>query len=109
MKSLKLILTNPKYFAPAFVFVTLNIVFGTWAIYIPTIKTNLGIDEGELGFAIFCMALGALTMIALAPKIIESFGVGRTTAIGLFLFLVTFIIPFSVNSYYMLCPGHEEG
>ena len=105
MKSLKLILTNPKYFAPAFVFVTLNIVFGTWAIYIPTIKTNLGIDEGELGFAIFCMALGALTMIALAPKIIESFGVGRTTAIGLFLFLVTFIIPFSVNSYYMLCLG----
>ena len=105
MKSLKLILTNPKYFAPAFVFVTLNIVFGTWAIYIPTIKTNLGIDEGELGFAIFCMALGALTMIALAPKIIENFGVGRTTAIGLFLFLVTFIIPFSVNSYYMLCLG----
>ncbi len=105
MKSLKLILTNPKYFAPAFVFVTLNIVFGTWAIYIPTIKTNLGIDEGELGFAIFCMALGALTMIALAPKIIESFGVGRTTAIGLFLFLATFIIPFSVNSYYMLCLG----
>lgn len=105
MKSLKLILTNPRYFAPAFVFASLNIVFGTWAIYIPTIKTKLGIDEGELGFAIFCMALGTLTMIAFAPKIIGSFGVGRTTAIGLFLFLVTFIIPFSVNSYYMLCIG----
>ena len=105
MKSLKLILTNPRYFAPALVFASLNIIIGTWAIYIPTIKAKLGIDEGELGFAIFCMALGTLTMIALAPKIIRTFGVGRTTAIGLFLFLVTFIIPFSVNSYYMLCLG----
>jgi MFS family permease len=105
MKSFQLILTNPRYFAPAFVFASLNIVFGTWAIYIPTIKANLGIDEGQLGIAIFCMALGTLTMIALAPKIIGSFGVGRVTAFGLFIFLVSFIIPFSVNSYYMLCIG----
>ena len=105
MKSLQLILTNPRYFAPAFVFATLNIVIGTWAIYIPTIKANLRIDEGQLGIAIFCMALGTLTMIALAPKIIGRFGVGRVTAYGLFIFLVSFIIPFSVNSYYMLCFG----
>jgi len=105
MKSLQLILTNPRYFAPAFVFATLNIVFGTWAIYIPTIKANLGIDEGQLGIAIFCMALGTLTMIALAPKIIRSFGVGRTTAFGLFIFLLAFTIPFSVNDYYMFCLG----
>jgi len=105
MKSLQLILTNPRYFAPAFVFTTLNIVFGTWAIYIPTIKTNLGIDEGQLGIAIFCMALGTLTMIALAPKIIRKFGVGRATAFGLFIFLITFIAPFSVNDYYTFCLG----
>ena len=105
MKSLQLILTNPRYFAPAFVFATLNMVFGTWAIYIPTIKANLGIDEGQLGIAIFYMALGTLTMIAMAPKIIRTFGVGRSTAFGLFIFLVTFIIPFSVNSYYLLCFG----
>lgn len=105
MKSLQLILTNPRYFAPAFVFATLNIVFGTWAIYIPTIKANLGIDEGQLGIAIFFMALGTLTMIVLAPKIIKTFGVGRATAVGLFIFLITFIIPFSVNDYYMFCFG----
>jgi len=105
MKSLQLILTNPRYFAPAFVFATLNIVIGTWAIYIPTIKAKLGIDEGQLGIAIFFMALGTLTMISLAPKIIGSLGVGRTTALGIFVFLLTFIIPFSVNGYYMFCLG----
>lgn len=103
MKSLQLIFTNSRYFAPAFVFATLNIVIGTWAIYIPAIKEKIGIDEGQLGIAIFCMALGTLTMIALAPKIIRIFGVGRVTAIGLLFFLASFIIPFSVNSYYMLC------
>lgn len=105
MKSLQLIFTNPRYFAPAFVFASLNIVIGTWAIYIPAIKAKLHIDEGQLGIAIFCMALGTLTMIALAPKIIKTFGVGRATAIGLFIFLLTFILPFAANSYYMLCFG----
>ena len=105
MKSLQLIFTNLRYFAPAFVFASLNIVIGTWAIYIPAIKAKLQIDEGQLGIAIFCMALGTLTMIALAPKIIKTFGVGRTTAIGLFIFLLTFILPFAANSYYMLCFG----
>ncbi len=103
MKSLQLILSNPRYFAPAFVFATLNIVIGTWAIYIPTIKSTLQIDDGQLGLAIFFMALGTLLMITIAPKIILFLGVGRATAFGLFIFLGTFIIPFSANSYNLLC------
>ncbi len=105
MKSLHLILSNPRYFAPAFVFATLNIVIGTWAIYIPTIKSKLAIDEGELGIALFCMALGTLTMIFFAPKIIGRFGVGRVTAYGVFIFLFTFIIPFTTNDYVEFCIG----
>jgi fucose permease len=103
MSSLQLILSKSKYFAPAFVFATLNIVIGTWAIYIPSIKAKLAIDEGQLGIAIFCMALGTLTMVALAPKIIKLLGVGRATAFGLFLFLISFIVPFGANSYIIFC------
>ncbi len=105
MKSLQLIFSNSRYFAPAFVFATLNVVIGTWAIYIPSIKAKLGIDEGELGLALFCMALGTLTMILFAPKIINRFGVGNVTAYGVFLFLVSFSIPFAANSYFLLCVG----
>ena len=105
MKSLQLIFSNRRYFAPAFIFATLNILIGTWAIYIPSIRTKLGIDEGDLGLALFCMALGTLTMILFAPRIIGRFGVGRATAFGLFIFLFTFIVPFATTTYVGLCIG----
>lgn len=105
MNSLRLIITNKSYFAPALVFATINIIYGTWAIYIPAIKSKLGINEGDLGFAIFCMALGTLIMILLAPKIINLFGVGKATSYGVFLFLFSFIIPFATHQYFWLCVG----
>ncbi|NNC70553.1 MAG: MFS transporter [Flavobacteriaceae bacterium] len=105
MEALKLIFSNGRYFAPAFVFASLNILIGTWAIYIPKIKSKLGIDEGQLGVAIFCMALGTLMLIALAPKIMERFGVGKATAWGVFIAIFTFIIPFTTNEYSWLCIG----
>jgi MFS family permease len=105
MNSLKLIFAQSKHFAPALVFASLNVVFGTWAIYIPSIKAKLEINEGQLGLAIFYMALGTLTMIVLAPKIINRFGVGKATAYGIFIFLFSFIIPFIAEQYSWLCVG----
>ncbi len=105
MNSLRLIFSNGRYFAPALVFATINVIYGTWAIYIPRIKTSLGVDDGQLGWAIFFMACGTLSMILFAPKIIGRFGVGKTTAYGVFLFLFSFLIPFSASSYFWLCVG----
>ncbi len=105
MKALQLIFSKGRYFAPAFVFATLNILIGTWAIYIPRIKAHLAIDEGELGVAIFCMAIGTLLFISIAPYVMARIGVGRATAFGVLLFIFTFIIPFTTNSYPWLCVG----
>ncbi len=105
MNSLRLIITNGKYFAPSLVFATINIIFGTWAIYIPTLKSKLGIDEGDLGLAIFFMALGTLIMILLTPKLINILGVGRATGFGIFFFLFSFIIPFVTGHYLWFCFG----
>ena len=105
MKALKLIFSNGRYFAPAFVFATLNILMGTWAIYIPKIKSRLGIDEGQLGLAIFYMALGTLLFIIMAPKVMSRIGVGRATAWGMFIATFTFIIPFTTEQYSWLCIG----
>ena len=58
MNSLGLILSNRRYWAPAYAFMCLNLIYGTWAIYIPTIKETIGINKSELGLAIFAMALG---------------------------------------------------
>lgn len=102
MKSLRLILSNPRYFAPAWVFASLNIWFGTWAIYIPTVKENLGIDKSELGIAIFFLSLGVFTVFPIAAKIINRVGVGKATWYGVLLSSFTALWPLIAPNYYSL-------
>jgi len=102
MKSLKLILSNPRYFAPAWVFASLNILFGTWAIYIPTVKEILGIDKSQLGIAIFFMALGVFTVFPVASGIINKIGVGKATWIGVLLLCSSAILPIVAPGYFTL-------
>ncbi len=103
MKSLRLILSNPRYFAPAFVFASLNIWFGTWAIYIPHVKEKLEIDKSELGIAIFFLSFGVFTMFPLASKIINRFGVGKVTWWGVVFCSVCALLPLAASNYYFLC------
>ncbi|AWX45377.1 putative transporter [Flagellimonas maritima] len=102
MKSLKLIFSDPRYFAPAWVFASLNIWFGTWAIYIPTVKDKLDIDKADLGIAIFCLSLGVFAIFPLASKIINKLGVGKATWLGVVLSSITALFPLLVPNYYLL-------
>lgn len=103
MKSLRLILSNPRYFAPAFVFASLNIWFGTWAIYIPAVKEKLQINKAELGVAIFFLSLGVFTVFPIASKIINRLKVGRATWIGVVMSSIFALFPLLVPNYYLLC------
>lgn len=103
MKSLYLILSNPRYFAPAFVFASLNIWFGTWAIYIPTVKEKLAINKADLGIALFFLALGVFVIFPIASKIINKVGVGRTTWWGVIFCTVAALLPLLATSYELLC------
>ena len=102
MKSLQLIFSNPRYFAPAWVFTSLNVWFGTWAIYIPSVKEKLGIDKADLGIALFCLSLGVFIIFPLAPKIINKLGVGKATWMGVLLCSVTALFPLMVPNYQLL-------
>ncbi|WP_411032244.1 MFS transporter [Spongiimicrobium sp. 3-5] len=102
MKSLRLILSNPRYFGPAWVFASLNILFGTWAIYIPTVKEKLNIDKADLGIAIFFLSLGVFTIFPLAAKIINKVGVGKATWYGVLLSCVAALLPLLAPNYYVL-------
>ncbi|NJB70738.1 fucose permease [Saonia flava] len=102
MKSLKLILSNPKYFGPSWVFASINILFGTWAIYIPIVKEKLEINNSELGIAIFCLALGTFTVFPIASKLITRFGVGKATRTGVLLVSMAAIFPLIAPSYVTL-------
>jgi len=102
MKSLRLILSNPRYFGPAWVFASLNILFGTWAIYIPTVKEALQIDKSELGIAIFFLSLGVFTVFPIASTIINRVGVGKATWYGVLCSCVAAMLPLLAPSYYTL-------
>tara|TARA_R110002051_G_scaffold241712_1_gene302093 strand:- start:61852 stop:63021 length:1170 start_codon:yes stop_codon:yes gene_type:complete len=105
MKSLRLLLSNPRYFAAAWVFASINILFGTWAIYIPTVQANLMIDKSELGIAIFFLSLGVFTIFPLASTIINKVGVGKATCYGVVLSSFAALLPIIAPSYYSLMAG----
>ena len=103
MKSLRLILTNRRYLAPALVFSSLNIWFGVWAIYIPAVKQKLGVDKADLGIAIFFMSLGVFIMFPIASKIINYIKVGRATWLATTFCSVTALLPLLAPNYHLLC------
>ena len=103
MNSLYLILANKRYFAPAWVFASLNIILGTWALYIPRVKDKLAITDGQLGIALFCLGLGTLTALFFSSKIIKRIGVGRGTIFGILVLAILYILPLVVSSYVLLC------
>jgi len=102
LKSLFLILANARYFGPSWVFASLNILFGTWAIYIPTVKESLVINNSQLGIAIFFLSLGVFSIFPFAPNIINKVGVGKTTWYGILLSSLAALLPLLAPSYYTL-------
>lgn len=102
MKSLQLIFSNPRYFAPAWVFASLNIWFGTWAIYIPSVKDKLDINKSDLGIALFCLSLGVFVIFPLASSIINKLGVGRATWYGVLFSSISALFPLLAPNYYTL-------
>ncbi len=102
MKSLRLILSNPRYFAPAWVFASLNLWFGTWAIYIPTVQAKLGIDKASLGIAIFFLSMGVFTVFPFASRLVNYLGAGRATWFGVCAASLTALLPLVAPDYFTL-------
>lgn len=105
IKTLRLIFKNGAYRSIAFCFMSLNFLFGTWAIYIPSIKSKLDLDEGQLGMAILFLGIGTFSMLLLAPTIVRYLHAGRSLTFSMYAFFLSFLLPFYAESYFMLCFG----
>ena len=103
MKSLWLLITQRRYFSPAWVFASINIMVGTWILYLPFIKERFMLNDAEVGSALFFTACGLLFSIPLVPKLNKFFGVGRCTQVGIVLLSLTFNLPLIAPNYYALC------
>ena len=103
MKSLHLILANAKYFAPSWVFLSINILIGTWILYIPYIKLKFNLNDGEIGLALFFEAIGLLMSLPFVPLINRKIGVGQSTKTGIILLAVVYNLPLIVTNYVLFC------
>ncbi|GAA4268851.1 MFS transporter [Hyunsoonleella aestuarii] len=103
MSSLRLILSKSRYFSVAWVFCSLNIMIGTWVLYIPQVKAKLNLNDSQIGVALFCLALGILVFLPLVPFITKKVGLGKYTIIGIILFSLAFIGPLLATNYVFLC------
>jgi fucose permease len=103
MKSLQLILSNLKYFAPSWVFSSINILVGTWVLYLPHIKMKFELNDSQIGVALFFTAFGLLVSIPFVPYINKKIGTGRSTKVGVILFAVLFNLPLIAPNYSLLC------
>lgn len=103
MQSLFLILSRKRYFAPVWVFASINIMVGTWVLYIPRVKDKLQINDGEIGIALFCYAVGGLLAVTFSSKIIDAIGTGKATLYGIVIFFLLFLLPIVAPSLVLLC------
>lgn len=103
MKSLQLILSNLKYFAPSWVFSSVNILIGTWILYLPHIKMKFELNDSQIGVALFFTACGLLFSIPFIPFVNKKIGVGCSTQIGIIILALLFNLPFIAPNYSWLC------
>jgi MFS family permease len=87
-------------------------MFASLFARMPAIKSDLGLSEGDLGFALFCGALGLIISQPLAGALVTRFGSRPLTAVGVLLYggllalpsLTAGLAPFSV-AFFVLGVG----
>ena len=78
-------------------------MIGTWVLYIPQVKEKLQLDDSQIGFALFCLALGLLFFIPVVPIVTKKIGLGKCTFFGICIFSIAFIGPLIAPTYVSLC------
>ncbi len=76
-------------------FFSISIMFGTWIIYIPQIIEKLHMSKGQLGTALMFSAIGALFGNPLGKSLVNKFGPGKMSLLGISiqsLFIIGFFV-----------------
>ncbi len=63
--------------ATALLFLLYGSLIGTWTARIPAVKAELELSDGRLGFALLGLALGAVTGMQVAGRLVDRFGSRR--------------------------------
>jgi MFS family permease len=78
--------------ATSVVFLLNGMTFATWAGRIPTIREDLDLTPGQLGFVMLVGSAGALVGLPFAGRMAARYGAARTVLVGATLSLAAFLI-----------------
>ncbi|MCC6463102.1 MAG: MFS transporter [Saprospiraceae bacterium] len=77
-------------------------MFGSWVTHIPHVKTTLGLNDAQLGLALFGMPLGLLLMNPVSPMLLHRAGLVNTTIWSTLAMAISFALPIWMPSQWAL-------
>jgi MFS family permease len=67
--------------------------WGAWVVALPDLRSQTGVDDGQLGLALAAVALAALPTMPLAGRLVDRHGASRLLAAALLLFGAAAVAP----------------
>ncbi len=96
---------NPQARAVGLVFTADSFLFGSWVARIPFIKYQLGINDAQLGLALFFLPIGSIVMNPFTGRIIQRIGSARGCLYGGAGFFASIMIPVLAPNLPTLAAG----
>lgn len=96
---------NPLARTVGFVFASDSFLFGSWVARIPYIKYNLGLNDAQLGLALFALPIGSILMNPFTGRIIRRFGSARSSLWGGIGFFLSVLLPIHATDVVQLTAG----
>lgn len=88
-----------------FVFAFDSFLFGSWVARIPYIKYQLGLNDAELGLALFALPIGSIIMNPFTSRIIRKIGAARASVLGGVGFFLSVLLPINAPTAAILTVG----
>ena len=70
LRNTRAFFSNPTALAIGLVFATDSVIFGSWVARIPFVKYALGLNDAELGIALFMLPVGLMSMNPFTGRIV---------------------------------------
>jgi len=91
---------NKQSFSIGLIFVSVGLLFGNWATFIPSVKTKFDLDDAQLGLLLLSLPFGALAMNPVAATLVRKFGMQKTSVYGFGFMLLSFSLLLNAPSVY---------
>lgn len=96
---------NPRSRVVGLFFAFDSFIFASWIAHIPSIKTQLALSDGELGWCLFGLPMGLMLMNPFTGKVINQFGAVRCCWLSAVLFAATILLPIHAPTPVLLFSG----